>query len=115
MQRRSIFLALAAVVVGTVLGAGVATATGSGHDRTEKLTEITSLEDLRGLPCGEGTQWPGTVDFRIFAPQQASVVQWACVRPDTQGLPPQSEIEPYPEITNLLDDPRPPLTQLPLN
>lgn len=79
------------MVGATLFGAGTAFGTTGYEGKT--VTELTKLEDLRGLPCGEGTQFgPGRTDFRIFGPQQASIIQWACVTDKTQGFPDQKDI-----------------------
>jgi hypothetical protein len=75
-----------------VFGAGTAFAS-PDHEQGKVVTKITKLEDLRGLPCGEGTQFgQGYTDFRIFRPENASVIQWACVTGETQNFPDQADI-----------------------
>jgi hypothetical protein len=53
-------------VGGALFGAGTAFATTGHHGKT--VSELTKLEDLRGLPCNVGTPDEGTLDFRYFNP-----------------------------------------------
>lgn len=107
MLRRAMLVIFSVLLGAALFGAGTAFGT-TGHE-SKTVTELTKLEDLKGLPCGEGTQFgPGRTDFRIFRPENASVIQWACVTDQTRNFPDQADIPVEdPPLIDITPTPRP--------